>query len=76
MNTVGLNQANKCMTVAGAAYNLKKLVKHVRNVPGLAQTAAKTIKADILGIFQGIIWPLMQQDNEDKTTPILTSMKD
>lgn len=29
VNTIGLRQANKCITMSGAAYNLKKLVKYI-----------------------------------------------
>ena len=29
INTKGLEQANKCMTIAAVAYNLKKLLKHI-----------------------------------------------
>ena len=33
VNTKGLTQANKCMTMAAVAYNLKKLLKHrINNV--------------------------------------------
>ena len=28
INTKGLEQANKCMTLSAVAYNLKKLLKH------------------------------------------------
>ena len=28
VNTIGINQANKCVLMAALAYNLKKLLKH------------------------------------------------
>src|SRR5690606_36487988 len=40
VNTIGLLQANKCITMSGAAYNLKKLTKYIRQngKKALAQT--------------------------------------
>jgi len=44
LNTVGLAQAGKCMAMAGAAYNLKKLARHTRNWTLKAAALSKAIK--------------------------------
>lgn len=41
VNAKGLNQANKCITMAAVAYNLKKMLKHR---PKLAQSSLNTLK--------------------------------
>jgi Transposase DDE domain len=46
VNTKGLMQANKCMTMAAVAYNLKKLLKHsannaIANLQALKQAGRK-----------------------------------
>lgn len=33
VNTLGIEQANKCMHLAATAYNLKKYLKYIKNVP-------------------------------------------
>ena len=33
VNTLGLKQANKCMHLSAAAYNLKKYLKYIKNLP-------------------------------------------
>lgn len=44
LNTVGLVQANKCVTMAGAAFNLKKLIKHVWKLPRKILSVSKSVK--------------------------------
>jgi len=42
VNTKGLTQANKCMTMAAVAYNLKKLLKHTsKNIIANLQSLKK-----------------------------------
>lgn len=44
VNTKGLQQANKCMTMSAVAYNLKKLLKH-KTI--LVQSKAQVLRKDI-----------------------------
>jgi len=41
VNTIGLAQANKCITMSGIAYNLKKLTKYVRSTKRKAMAQVK-----------------------------------
>lgn len=59
LNTIGLGQANKCMTMAGAAYNLKKLAKYSRNWSPKAAALSKAIKKGSLGALQELVLPLL-----------------
>jgi transposase len=52
----GLNQANKCLTMASTAYNLKKMLKHKPrliqdNIASLKNELTRFIEAFIVGIF-------------------------
>lgn len=60
LNTIGLSQANKCMTIAAAAYNLKKLAKYTRNRPLSTPVLVKAIKERRTNTVQGLILPLLQ----------------
>ena len=49
INTKGLVQANKCMTMAAVAYNIKKLLKFTTRKSQLNEMAkAKTVSEQIL----------------------------
>lgn len=43
VNTIGLSQANKCITMSGAAYNLKKLAKYIGTKKRKAIAQAKNM---------------------------------
>lgn len=48
INTIGIEQANKVMQMAACAYNLKKLLKHIKNdTQSKAQSALSLIKFQI-----------------------------
>lgn len=49
VNAKGLNQANKCLTMAAVAYNLKKMLKHQ---PKSVQSALKTVKNYLKELFK------------------------
>jgi len=49
VNAKGLNQANKCLTMAAVAYNLKKMLKHQ---PKSVQSALKTVKKYLKELFK------------------------
>jgi transposase len=49
VNAKGLNQANKCLTMAAVAYNLKKMLKHQ---PKSVQSALKTVKNYLKVLFK------------------------
>lgn len=58
VNTKGLAQANKCLTIAAVAYNLKKLMKHntsriLTNVQAL-KTKSKQVNGILLNVFSAI----------------------
>lgn len=64
VNTKGLIQANKCMTIAAVAYNLKKLLKHsasnvIANLQALKQ-AGKTNFSFALSIFYSLTTGVQQ----------------
>jgi transposase len=52
VNTKGLQQANKCMTLSATAYNIKKLIKHKAL---LVQNQAKALKKSIQKGFYTLI---------------------
>ena len=61
VNTKGLLQANKCLTMAAVAYNLKKMVKHncrnaVTNLKALKQTVKKAFCAVLSHLFNHKQW--------------------
>jgi hypothetical protein len=49
VNAKGLNQVNKCLTMAAVAYNLKKMLKHQ---PKSVQSALKTVKNYLKELFK------------------------
>ncbi|MFX9552142.1 transposase, partial [Acinetobacter baumannii] len=49
VNAKGLNQANKCLTMAAVAYNLNKMLKHQ---PKSVQSALKTVKNYLKELFK------------------------
>jgi len=48
VNTKGLNQANKCLTMAAAAYNLKKMLKYQ---PKLVQENIQSLKRWLIAVL-------------------------
>jgi transposase len=48
VNTKGLSQANKCLTMAAIAYNLKKMLKHK---PRIVQDNIQSLKNDLKRLF-------------------------
>jgi phage tail sheath protein FI len=68
VNTRGLMQANKCMTMAAVAYNLKKLLKHsannvIANLQALKQAgrtnfyfALSTFFSQAMGVEQLVVF--------------------
>lgn len=51
LNTIGLIQANKCVTMAGTAFNLKKLIKYIQRMPPKICLAAKAVKKDYMAFL-------------------------
>jgi hypothetical protein len=49
VNTKGLSQANKCLTMASIAYNLKKMLKHKTR---LVQHNIQCLKSDLKQLFK------------------------
>jgi transposase len=49
VNTKGLSQANKCLTMAAVAYNLKKMLKHT---PRLSQDNIQSLKIRLMRIAE------------------------
>ena len=56
VNTKGLNQANKCLTMAAVAYNLKKMLRYR---PKLIQSSLKTLKTQLNELHDRISTPLI-----------------
>ena len=56
VNTIGLKQANKCMTLSAVAYNLKKLLKHISLLVNNKAMQAKSISK---GAIQAFLSPLL-----------------
>lgn len=57
VNTKGLKQANKCMLMAGTAYNIKKYLKYTQK---LERTVAKAMEATLhhfIGLVRLILTP-------------------
>lgn len=54
VNVKGLTQANKCLTMAAVAYNLKKMLKYQ---PKLIDSSLKTLKNQLNGFISTIISP-------------------
>jgi len=48
VNTIGLQQANKCLTMSGAAYNLKKLAKYISSQRRRAIAQTKRVPDKLL----------------------------
>ena len=55
VNTIGLEQANKCMTLSAVAYNLKKLLKH-RSL--FVNNKVNAIKKRLEGVIEALLSPL------------------
>lgn len=55
VNTKGLKQANKCMLMAGTAYNIKKYLKYTQK---LEKTVAKAMEVMLL-YLTGSIWRIL-----------------
>lgn len=58
VNTRGLRQANKCITMSGAAYNLKKLAKYItlQKRKAIAQTK-KVLYGTFFEHIDASVWP-------------------
>ena len=57
VNTKGLSQANKCLTMASIAYNLKKMLKHRTR---LVQHNIQCLKNDLIQLFKRLYERLSQ----------------
>jgi transposase len=57
VNTKGLSQANKCLTMAAIAYNLKKMLKYKTRLP---QHNLKCLKNDLKQLFKRLYAKLSQ----------------
>ena len=57
VNTIGIEQANKVMLMAGAAYNLKKYLKYVQK---RANSKAGVAKTSMTNIFTRIMMNMMR----------------
>ncbi len=53
VNTKGLSQANKCLTMASIAYNLKKMLKHK---PRLVQDNMQSLKNGLKRLFNASLY--------------------
>lgn len=55
VNAKGLSQANKCVTMAAIAYNLKKMLKYT---PRLIKENIQKLKNDLIRLFCAILYSL------------------
>ncbi|WPU99801.1 transposase [Mucilaginibacter sp. cycad4] len=63
INAKGLKQANKCMLMAAAAYNIKKLLKRKLQPFITAPTSAiGSFKAALNWLYKQLTWPNQQYD--------------